>query len=79
MFDVAPDSRDTRIWLGDSPETVLERDENAYHIYLDRNSNWLQYCYSGAHEAFHRACSPCDGGGHWVDEMRQEIEVMLAR
>lgn len=69
LFGVAPDGRETRVWLGDGPETVFERDQNAYHVYLGRDSNWLQHCFSGAHEALHRVCSPCNGGGHWVDEM----------
>lgn len=69
LFGVADDDRETRVWLGDDPETVLEADLKTYHVYLGRDSNWLQYCYSGAHEALHRACSPCDGTGHWVDEL----------
>jgi hypothetical protein len=68
LFGVKEDGKETRILLGDSPETVFEEDLNAFHIYLDRSSNWLQYCYSGSHEAFHRACSP-GTRGHWVDEM----------
>lgn len=69
LFGVEPDDQETRIWLGDTPETVHERDQKAFHVYLARDSNWLQFAYSGAHEAFHRACSPGAEGGHWVDEV----------
>lgn len=69
LFRVEADEKETRIWLGDGPETVFEKDLDAFHVYLGRGSNWLQSCYSGSHEAFHRACSPCQERGHWVDEM----------
>ena len=65
----ADDGVTTRLWLGDRPETVFEKEQGAVHIYLGRGSNWLQYAYSGAHEAFHRVCSPCLGNGTWADEM----------
>lgn len=48
LFGIAPDGQETRVWLGDGPETVRETDMDAYHVYLGRDSNWLQYCYSGA-------------------------------
>jgi hypothetical protein len=67
-FGKADDGLPTRVWLGEGPETVYEADEGAVHIYLGRGSDWLQYAYSGSHEAFHRACSPCVGGS-WADEM----------
>jgi hypothetical protein len=69
LFRVEADKKETRIWLGDDPETVFEEDLDAFHIYLARDSNWLQSAYSGSHEAFHRACSPGAREGHWVDEM----------
>jgi hypothetical protein len=69
IFEKPDDDLETRIWLGDHPETVYEEAEGAVHIYLGRDSNWLQYAYSGAHEAFHRACSPCNGTRSWADEM----------
>jgi hypothetical protein len=68
-FGKADDGVATRLWLGDGPETIYEKDQAAVHIYLGRDSNWLQIVYSGAHEAFHRACSPCIGSNFWVDEM----------
>jgi hypothetical protein len=67
-FGKCGDEVRTRIWLGEGPETAFEEEQGAVHIYLGRSSNWLQYLYSGSHEAFHRACSPCRGG-HWADEM----------
>jgi hypothetical protein len=69
LFRVEADEKETRIWLGDGPEAVFEKDLDAFHIYLGRDSDWLVYCYSGSHEAFHRACSPCREKGHWVDEV----------
>jgi hypothetical protein len=67
-FEKPDDGVQTRIWLGESPETIFEGEQGAVHLYLGRGSSWLQHAYSGAHEAFHRACSPCRGG-HWADEM----------
>jgi len=62
------DAIETAVWLGDRPETVYEPKPNRVNIYLGRTSNPLQIGYSGAHEAFHRVCSPM-AGTHWADEM----------
>jgi hypothetical protein len=67
-FDKPDDGVPSLFFLGDEPETVYEADQGTVHIYLARDSSWLEHCYSGSHEAFHRACSPCIGG-HWADEM----------
>jgi hypothetical protein len=67
-FGVKEDDLGTAVWLGEGPETVLEAHLNRCNIYLGRNSDPLQIMYSGAHEAFHRVCSPRIGR-HWADEM----------
>jgi hypothetical protein len=67
-FGIDDDGIDTAVWLGDRPETVYEPKPNRVNIYLGRTSTPLQIRYSGAHEAFHRACSPMVGT-HWADEM----------
>jgi hypothetical protein len=69
LFDKPDDGIKTRFRLGEYPEIVYEGAEEAIHVYLGRDSNWLQLSYSGAHEALHRVCSPCNGTGTWVDEM----------
>jgi len=67
-FGVEDDGLGTVVWLGASPETVFEVGHNAWHVYLARAANDLQHMYSGAHEAFHRVCTP-HLVFHWVDEM----------
>jgi hypothetical protein len=67
-FGVDDDGLATAVLLGDGPETVYEQNLQRYNIYLGRESDRWQIHYSGAHEAFHRVCSP-GVGGHWGDEM----------
>lgn len=57
-FGRSDDGVPTAVWLGESPETVFERNNGAYHIYLARDSDPWQVMYSGAHEAFHRVFTP---------------------
>ena len=73
-FGVEDDGIPTIVWLGNMPETVYEERLGAYHLYLDRDSNWLQLQYSAAHEAFHRVCTPRNLR-HWIHEM---LAVMFA-
>jgi len=67
-FAVGDDGIETAVWLGDGPETVHEPHAGRINVYLGRRSGPLQVRYSGAHEAFHRVCSPCTGQ-QWADEM----------
>lgn len=69
LVDRNADSQATRVWFGESPETVFEESQDAWHIYLARDANDLQHRFSGAHEAFHRVCSSNRSAGHWADEM----------
>jgi hypothetical protein len=67
-FGVEDDGLSTVVWLGERPESVFEKALDAYHIYLSRNSDKWQLMYSGAHEAFHRVCTPPESF-HWAHEM----------
>lgn len=69
LFEKSDDGLDTHVFLGESPETVYEASQDAFHIYLDRSSNWLQLAYSAGHEALHRVCSKNESSGQWADEM----------
>jgi hypothetical protein len=67
-FRARDDGIATVVWLGEYPETVYKPDLEAWHIYLDRDSDRWQLLYSGAHEAFHRVCSP-QNVPSWTHEM----------
>ena len=67
-FGVADDGLRTTVWLGDHPECVHDMRLGGYNVYLSRGANALQHAYSGAHEAFHRVCTP-NNARHWAHEM----------
>jgi hypothetical protein len=67
-FGVEDDGLPMDVWLGDGPETAFADALDAYLIYLGRSVNYWQAIIQGAHEAFHRVCTP-GNKAHWSHEM----------